>query len=106
MARSMIPASLLMCTTTACTKSDKQIVEDICEKYSCLDSTDEEYLAEYISDCQTDGEDYFEDLDSCVDETRRYYICLSNLSCSEFRKYYEEGNNSVCKEEYEAYYDC
>ena len=106
MTRNMIPVSLLFYTTTACTKSDEQIIEDFCEQYTCTGDADDQYLIESISDCKADGDGYFQDFDTCSDEARRYFICVGNLSCSDFLTFDNEGRDSVCKEEYKAWNEC
>ena len=108
MNNSKINASILLFTTTACTitKSDEQIVTEICELMYCGDDS-AEYLTEYLAECQSAGDEYFADLKAegdCYEETRAYYICMSNLSCDTYDD--PESVEDTCGPEAEKYYDC
>lgn len=109
-----IPTSLLLCTTVvvaACTKSNEQIVEDVCEKATCLiDEEDRESYADemaiYIEECATSGLEYFDSLEGeCASAARDYYICISNLNCAQYEEVVNGDGNS-CQKQQDAFADC
>jgi hypothetical protein len=109
-----IPTSLLFCTTVAaaaCTKSNEQLAEDICEKMTCLISEEDresygDELATYIEECATEGLEYLDAMEGeCTSVTRDYYICISNLNCAQYEEVVN-GDDHPCQRQEDAFGDC
>ena len=107
MKRFPIPTALLVITTTACTKSNEDIAEDLCTltiECGSYQGYSADEIAPYISECETATISELEE-DECARELRSYYTCISNLSCSDVKEWYE-GDIEFCTTEYDAWLDC
>ena len=109
-----IPTTMLICTTvvaSACSKSNEKLAEDICNLNLCNVSDEdlESYgddMATYLEECVAEGVEFLEEQEGeCGTKTRDFYICVSNLSCSEYEDVLvdEEG---PCADQVVAFFEC
>lgn len=110
-----IPTTMLFCTTvvaSACSKSNEKIAEDICNLNQCGMSVDvlESYgddMATYLEECVTEGVEFIEELgdDDCGRTSRDFYICASNLNCTEYENIFVD-ENGPCAELFAGFLEC
>lgn len=106
---------MLLCTTvvaTACSKSNEKIAEEICNLNLCAMSDEdlESYgsdMSTYLEECVTEGVEFLEELgdDECGTVSRDFYICASNLDCSEYKNIYSD-ENGPCAEQFKVFIEC
>ena len=94
----------------ACSKSNEDIVVDICEKQSC-DVSDadlqayEAEIEESTNTCIDNGnESLAREEEACNAVWRDYHLCLSNLECDEFISFLD--GSDACDKEYMAWAEC
>ena len=108
-----IPTPLFLCATltaTACGKSNEKIAEDICANITCEFSSDEsyaDYVAEFTEECITDGISELESMaeDDCASQSKKFSICISNLTCTQFGNMMQ-GEDHDCKTEEDELASC
>ena len=64
-------------------------------------------LATYLEECVTEGVEFFEEQEdgACGTSSREFYICASNLNCSEFGDLFTD-ENGPCAEQLKAFMEC